>query len=143
MLIIENTIETKVSPDTIWRIWEDVENWPSWDHGILSSKIDGPFQKGTSGVIKPKGGPAVKTRLLEVRQKECFIDEARLPLAKILVSHFLGTKKGKTQVTHRIEMKGPLAWFFAFVIGRGMKKNLPSEMESMVKKAEEIEAQAL
>jgi hypothetical protein len=143
MLIVENTVETWVSPDTIWKRWEDVESWPSWDHGILSSKIYGPFQQGTRGLLKPKGGPAVKTQLLKVQPKECFIDRARLPLAKILVSHFLKNKNGKTLVTHRIEMKGPLSWFFAFVIGRGMKKNLPSEMDAMIKMAEKMEAQSL
>jgi hypothetical protein len=42
----------------------------------------------------------------------------------------------KTTVTHRIEMVGPLAFFFAFVIGRKMKKGLPLAMQSLIKKAE-------
>jgi hypothetical protein len=48
---------------------------------------------------------------------------------------------GKMSLTgiHGItEMKGLFALFFAYAIGRTMKKNLPLEMEAMVKKAESL-----
>lgn len=136
MLIIKHTLETKASAAAIWQIWQDVSNWNSWDHGLEFSQIDGPFEAGTTGTLKPKGGPLVRTKLTKVIPMSCFVDEAKLPLAKILVSHFLTEVEGKWFVTHQIEMKGPLAFFFAFVIGRQMKKNLPDEMRGMVKKAE-------
>ena len=57
MLIIKHTVETTASPQTIWDIWQDVKNWPTWDHGIEFSTLEGPFQNGTRGTLKPKGGP--------------------------------------------------------------------------------------
>lgn len=136
MLIIEHTVETTATPSMIWNIWKDVENWKTWDHGIEYSHLDGPFQKGVTGTLKPKGGPEVKTILTSVEHLKGFSDEAKLPLSKIIVSHEMSVSKGKTLVTHRIEMKGFLSFFFAFVIGREMKKNLPKEMMSMIKLAE-------
>ena len=67
-----------------------------------------------------------------------FVDEAKLPLTRIVVTHSLTESKGKTFVTHHIEMKGLLSPLFAFLIGRNMKKNLPQEMEAMVRKAESL-----
>ena len=58
----------------------------------------------------------------------------------LIVKHTVETN-GKTHVTHQIEMTGPLAFFFAFVIGRNMKKNLPQEMKAMIKKAESLKFQ--
>lgn len=136
MLIIEHTVETTASPAAVWNIWQDVENWNTWDAGIEYSRLDGPFQTGTTGILKPKEGPLVKTTLTAVEPLKGFSDEAKLPLAKIVVSHEMRPSKGKTLITHRIEMKGPLAFLFAYLIGRGMKKNLPKEMMSLVKKAE-------
>lgn len=136
MLLIEHKVETTASPAQIWKVWEDVENWNSWDHGLEFSTIDGPFQTGTKGKLKPKGGPLVQTLLTEVEPLKRFVDEARLPGTKIIVSHSMRRSNEKTYVTHKIEMKGPLGWLFAFLIGRKMKKNLPNEMLSMVKKAE-------
>lgn len=77
--------------------------------------------------------------MTSVEPNKKFVDEAKLTFARIIVSHFLTETNGKTCVTHKIEMMGPLAFFFALVIGRDMKKNLPLEMAAMVKKAESLQ----
>jgi len=141
VLIIKHTIETTASPEAIWEIWQDVTNWNTWDHGIEFSTIDGPFQAGTTGTLKPKGGPLAHTKLTAVEPKNLFINEAKLTLARIIVSHFLTESNGKIHVTHQIDMTGPLAFFFAFVIGKKMKKNLPQETAAMIKKAESLKLQ--
>lgn len=138
MLIVKHTVKTTASPEAIWKIWQDVANWNTWDHGIEFSAIEGPFKTGTTGTLKPKGGPLVRTKLTFVVPYKMFVDEAKLPFARIIVSHFLNESNGSIYVTHQIEMVGPLAFFFAFVIGRNMKKNLPQEMEAMIKKAENL-----
>jgi len=136
MLIVKHTVETTASPEAIWNIWQDVSNWNTWDHGIEFSTINGPFKAGTTGTIKPKGGPLVHTTLTLVEPMKMFVDEAKLPLTRIIVSHSLTESEGKTYVTHQIEMIGLLSFVFAFLIGRNMKKNLPQEMMAMVRKAE-------
>ena len=100
MLIIRHTVKTKASAEAIWKIWEDVSHWNSWDHGIEYSAIDGPFAEGTMGTLKPKGGPLVHTKLTSVEPLKQFVDESKLPLAKIIVSHFLNVTDGATEVTH-------------------------------------------
>lgn len=139
MLIKEHTIETGLEESSVWKVWEDVDNWKVWDAGIEYSSIEGPFQAGTEGVLKPKGGPVISTKLTVVKPMSMFIDEAFLKGAKIIVTHFLSKKENKLAITHRIEMKGPLAIFYAFVIGRDMRKNLPCEMMELVKRAEILE----
>ncbi len=136
MLIIEHTVETNAEPERIWAVWQDVENWNLWDSGLEFSLLNGPFQSGTTGKLKPRGGPVLRTRLTLVEPMSRFVDEARLPFARIVVSHSLRRFGDKTQVTHRIEMLGVLSWLFAILIGREMKKNLPHEMQEMVKRAE-------
>ena len=138
MLIVKNTISTTAPAWAIWQIWQDVNNWPTWDHGIESSSINGPFAVGTVGKLKPKGGPEVATKLTSVKSNESFVDEAKLFCARIIVSHFIVQYGDNILVTHQVEMKGPLAFFFAIVIGRNMKKNLPAEMLALIKKAEEL-----
>lgn len=142
MLIIKHTVETSASANAIWHIWQDVSNWNTWDHGIEFSTTNGPFQVGTTGTLKPKGGPLVHTKLTCVEPPNNgiakFIDEAKLPLTRIILTHFLKESEGKTFVTTHIEMKGLLSFVFAFLIGRDMKKNLPQEMNAMVRKAELI-----
>ncbi len=138
MLIIEHTVKTTASPSAIWQVWQDVPNWNTWDHGIEFSTINGPFETGTTGTLKPKGGPLVRTILTHVEPMKMFVDESTLPLTRIIVSHHITESEGKTLVTTHIKMKGLLSFLFAFLIGRNMKKNLPQEMMAMVKKAENL-----
>ena len=138
MLIIKHTVETKASPADVWHIWQDVPNWHTWDHGIEYSTLNGPFATGATGTLKPKGGPLVKTKLTKVEPMKMFIDESKLFLANLVFTHTLTVSGGKTQVTHQIEMHGPLSFLFAYLIGRKMKKNLPQEMQSLIKKAESL-----
>ncbi len=141
MLIIKHTVQTTASPEAVWCLWEDVNNWNTWDHGIEFSTLTGPFATGSTGTLKPKGGPLLHTTLTLVEPMKQFVDEAKLPLSRIVVRHSLAQVDGLTHVTHHIEMKGLLAFFFAYVIGRTMKKNLPLEMANMVKIAEDRASQ--
>lgn len=140
MLIIKHTVTTMASAANIWHLWQDVANWNTWDHGIEFSTIDGPFAEGTTGTLKPKGGPLVHTVLTRVIPMKEFVDESKLFLGRIIVSHFLTESGGQRHVTHQIEMTGPLAFLYAFAIGRTMKRNLPVEMQTMVGKAESMSA---
>lgn len=135
MLITEHTEETIATPTQIWRIWQDVENWNSWDHGLESSRLDGPFQTGTSGSLKPVEGPFLKTLLTHVEPLKGFVQEAKLSLAKVVMIHSISQVADKTQVTVQIEIRGPLSFLYACVIGRSIKKKLPIEMKEMLKKA--------
>jgi hypothetical protein len=136
MQTIKHTVVTTAPAKEIWNLWQDVPNWNSWDHEIEYSRLDGPFETGTTGILKPKGGPKVKMQLTRVEPMHLFQDVANLPLATILVTHTLREIEGKTEVTHQIKMEGPLAFFFAFVIGRKMKKGLPGAMQALIKQAE-------
>ncbi len=78
----------------------------------------------------------VHTKLTEVIPLKRFVDEAKLFCGRIVVSHFLTETADRITVTHRIEMRGFLAFFYAFVMGSGMKKNLPMEMRAMIQRAE-------
>jgi hypothetical protein len=138
MLIAKHTLETKASAESIWQIWEDVKNWNTWDRGIEYSAMNGPFEEGITGTLKPKGGPLIHTKLTCVEPYIKFVCESKLFFARIIVSHCLTKSESEILVTHQIEMTGPLAFLFVYLIGRSMKKNLPQEMESMIKKAESL-----
>jgi len=126
------------SGEEIWRLWEDVSNWHTWDHGLEYATCDGPFATGTTGHVKPKRGPLVKTRLTHVEPRRQFVDEGKLFLARLIFTHTLLESAEETAVTHRIEIRGPLAFFYNWVMGRAMRKTLPAEMEAMVAKAEQM-----
>lgn len=135
MLIIKHTVETTATPTQIWEVLQDVESWNSWDHGTEFSRLDGPFQTGTTGCLKPIGGPLLQTLLTQVEPLKMFVQEAKLFLARVVMTHSIAQVAGKTQVTFQTEIRGPLAFFFGCLIGGSIKKKVPIEMEEMLKKA--------
>ena len=138
MLIIKHTITTNASVEAIWNIWQDIKNWHTWDNVTEYYSLDGPFQEGTKGVYKPKGGPLIQVKLTQVEPLKIYAAECKLFLARIISSHCLSTSNGKTQVTQQIEIKGPLAFLFGYHLGNTLRKNLLVEMKSLIKKAESL-----
>lgn len=138
MVIIKHTIETKASREDIWNIWQDVKNYNTWDGVTEYCSIDGAFKEGTKGTWKPKEGPPLQMKFTRVEPLKVFVTEFKLFLARIISSHYLTESTGRTQITQQIEVKGSLAFLYAYHLGSAMKKNLPQEMEAIVKKAESL-----
>lgn len=136
MLITEHSVTTTATPERIWEFWSDVETWHTWDRGLDSADIDGPFAAGTKGWLKPQKGPKVKLVLNEVRSNEFFHDTTHMPLAQIDFFHSMERADDITTLTQRIEMTGPTTFLFSRIVGAGLKKDLPSVMQELVRTAE-------
>ena len=65
---------SNVSPEAIWRIWVDINNWVNWHGDLDYCKLEGEFQVGNHFMLKPKGVPAVKIMLTEINKMQSFTD---------------------------------------------------------------------
>ena len=136
MLIIQHSIRTKATPESIWALWSDIKTWNTWDHGIEGGEIQGDFVEGAKGWLKTKGGPKVKFQILRAEKNKVFHDRSALPLTSLDFIHTLERNGDYTIVTQRVEMTGLLTFIFAKVIGSGIKKDMPSVMAKLVEMAE-------
>ena len=135
----EATVTAKASPEAVWGLWADVENWKAWDPAVEQSSIDGPFSEGTRGMLKPEGGPKSPFVLTGVRPGEGFSDRTRLPLASVDFFHEVERVGEGTRIAHRIEIRGPLSFVFARLMGRRFEKGLPEAVQNLARLAEESE----
>jgi hypothetical protein len=95
--------KSKVKPETIWRIWEDVNNWPLWDTGLHSTQLLTEFKKGETFLLTPQGSPfPIKLELKEVIKNEKFIEFACLPYGTIEVCNEMVSVNDMTTITHLI-----------------------------------------
>ena len=135
MLIVKHTVETTATPTQIWNVWQDVENWKKWDEEIELSRIDGPFQAGTTGCTKFVGTPLFKTLLTQVEPLKLVVQEAYLSFAKVISYQSMSHVAGKTHVTFQVEIRGPLSLFYTCILSRFVRKKIPMEMEGMIQRA--------
>lgn len=83
-----HTVKTQnLSKGLLWKVWQDVNNWHTWDTDIEYARLEQPFAVGNTFLLKPKGGPKVKIKLLKVESHRSFTDLTSFPLAKMYGIH--------------------------------------------------------
>ncbi|HLO68099.1 MAG TPA: SRPBCC family protein [Holophaga sp.] len=129
----EHTLDTSAEPHEVWLRLSDVSTWPEWDSGVLWAELRGPFATGTQGRLKLKGEGTRSFRLVRVDAEDTFTATVRLPLAEIRHIHAQTACPVGTRVTHRIEIRGPLAWFFGFTRGRRLREGLAPGLRNLAR----------
>lgn len=129
----EYGIETLAAAETVWRIFRDVPGWKNWNAGIERIDIDGPFETGTWFTMKPPGEDPLRSRLVEVRENECFVDETRVGELAITVAHRIQSLgAGRTRIVYAAEAVGPEA----SEIGPAVASDFPQVLAALAKLAE-------
>jgi Polyketide cyclase / dehydrase and lipid transport len=142
MLIAEASAVAAATAEDVWARWADVATWQEWDDGIEWCRLDGAFQAGSKGQLRPKGGPTVRFVLMEAAQGVGFRDRSFLPLARLDFTHRVEPVDGGVRITHRVEIGGPLGWLFGRVMGAGFREGLPQTVRSLAAAAERREVAA-
>ena len=124
-----------VSPETIWKIWVDINNWPSWHGDLDYCKLEGDFKVGNHFMLKPKGAPAVKIVLTEINQGQNFTDCTKFFGAKMYDTHSMETKDGGVLLSNKLVVTGLLRWFWIKLVAQNVADTVPDEMDSLVQLA--------
>ena len=137
MLIAEHSLVTCATPDAIWALWSDVEHWRLWDHEIKYAFLNGDFVVGSQGEMKLVSGPKIKFIIDRLNDMQSFTAESKLPMAKVVFTFELYMQDHELIVSHRAESYGPMARFYAKLLGKQMIHTLPRSLVNMVMLAED------
>ncbi len=72
--VIEVTRKTTATREQVWELWADVPNRTRWDADLEYTRLDGPFQTGSTGEVKLKGQPAGKFLITYCEPLEGYTD---------------------------------------------------------------------
>src|SRR4051794_31055875 len=97
--------------------WIDHASWPEWDPDTEWCRIDGPAVVGTTGTMKPKGGPRVKFTITAAERPGVYTDVSRLVGARLTFTHTAVEAGEGTELVARASVQGPLAWLWARILG--------------------------
>lgn len=136
MWTIKVSRKTTAKKEIIWKIWEDVPNWNIWDSEVETAELFGQFQKGTKGILKPKGAPKTKFIIIEFTKLKSFTNQSFLPFCKIDFIHLITEQKEGLDITHKVVMTGFMTLLFSKVIGNKIKGGLPIAVERLIELAE-------
>ena len=132
----EHSIETNATPEAIWRLWSDVENWGAWNGEIEKIEINGPFAEGTRILMTPPGDDPITLVIAEAVENERFVDEARFGGLLLRTTHRIDPAgEGRIRVVYRMEITGDGADEAGPQIGPGITADWPETMAALVKMA--------
>jgi hypothetical protein len=134
-----HSITTKdVTKEQMWKLFSDVNNWHTWDKGIEFAKLEGKFEKGNHFILRPKGGPNVKVKLLETIENKRFLDVTYFPLAKMFDDHLFEDTTDGLKITNIITVKGLLGFLWVKIVARKIVDALPIDIPEQIKAASKL-----
>jgi carbon monoxide dehydrogenase subunit G len=125
----EHTLHINARPEAIWAKFRDVATWKTWNAGIESIELEGPFASGTWFTMKPPGQDAFRSRLVDVRENVGFTDETRIEDLVITVAHRLEPVDGGTRVVYAVQASGP----GAAEIGPAIASDFPDVLAALAR----------
>jgi uncharacterized protein YndB with AHSA1/START domain len=137
---IEHRITIHTPPATIFRIYQAVDQWHTWDPDTKAAHLDGPFAVGTRGRIVPSNGKGVPMEVVAIVPDQSFTVRGWIPGFEMRFEHELLPQGASTQVTHRVSFTGWLAWLLGPMVGRDVDKGLPHTLASLKRLAESRQA---
>lgn len=137
---IEHRTTVSASPETVFRIYQDVHNWHTWDPDTKQASLEGPFAVGSTGRLTPTKGNAVPILLTQVVPGRCFTVESKIPLFRMLFEHELIQQPEATEVVHRVTFSGLLSIVLGPMLSNQLNAGLPVTLARLKALAEERSA---
>lgn len=140
---IEHKTTVLATPEVLFRIYEDVANWHTWDPDTKHAFLNGPLQPGSHGKLVPAKGNTVPMRVTDVVKDESFTVESKIPLFRMVFEHQLTQRPDGTEVVHRIILSGPLLFILGPMLARRINAGLPVTLKNLKALAEARSAASL
>lgn len=121
--------------EDIWRIWTDINNWPTWHGDLDYCKLEGDFKVGNHFILKPKGVQPVKIVLTEINEGYSFTDCTSFFGAKMYDTHAMEETVDGLKLTNKLVVTGPLKWLWIKLVAQNVADTIAEETESLIKLA--------
>jgi hypothetical protein len=135
--VAEAHASSSAPPSAFFARWADMATWPEWNTDTEWVRLDGPFSAGSTGVLKPKGGPKVKFVIATLVADREFTDVSLLAGARLTFRHLIEPlPEGGSRVHVTVTLAGPLGWFWNLVLGKGLRASLRPDLGRLAIAAE-------
>lgn len=125
---------THASPENIWALWADINNWKKWDSGIENSELLTQFSAGNAFSLTPQGGEPIQVTLKTVTPGIEFSDEAVLPFGVLRNIHRIEQLGQQITITHEVhaDIAQDASGFFSKKIWPHMQGGLPESVNNLI-----------
>ncbi|OGH00033.1 MAG: hypothetical protein A2600_13870 [Candidatus Lambdaproteobacteria bacterium RIFOXYD1_FULL_56_27] len=133
----------ELTRDQVWQVWIDINHWPEWQSDLESTRLEGEFLAGTFFHFRPKGGPNLRLKLVQVEPTQSFTDLTRFPLAKMYGQHELIDKGEELEIKITLRLVGPLGFLWRKLVVEGIARGLPEQTERLIEQTRSTQSLAV
>ena len=133
-----SVVTREVTKEQMWKLFSDVNNWPSWDNGVEFAKLEGKFVKGNSFLFQPKGGPKLKIGIVEATENKSFTDFTKFPFAKMYGQHTFEETTDGLRLTTTMKVEGALGFLWRKLVAQKIVDGLPNDMQAQITAAAKL-----
>ena len=127
MFEAEHTAGSSAPASAVWARWADPERWPDWDPRVQSAQAAGPLAEGIEVRVKLRKGGTTRQRVAALEPGRRLVTEYALPGARVGHDRTVEARGPGSEVTHRLYVDGPLAGFWALMLGRRRMREAVTE----------------
>ena len=137
MTFREAWLETSATPERVWRVWSDVNSWPEWNPDMKESRLDGPLQIGTRGMINTRSGGKHDVIVTQFEDGKSFeLESTALPMTRMAIRATVTAAAAGTRVTQGFEPRGLLAPIVGPMMGGTILKTFSDVLAGLAQRAE-------
>jgi uncharacterized protein YndB with AHSA1/START domain len=134
---VEHSIETRATPETVWRLWADVPRWPEWNADLAQAELVGEFRPGSTIRMTSHEGDMVELQIAEADEPELFVDQADLGSITVRTTHRADRLDGdRVRIAYRMEITGPDADAVGPELGPQISGDFPEVLQALAERAE-------
>ena len=129
---IHSQVVQDVTKESIWKIWTDVNQWPSWHDDLDYCRMSGDFKVGNHFKLKPKGAFPVKIIITNIEEGRTFTDCTCFLGAKMYNTHTLKETEDGMRLTNTLVVTGLLKWLWIKLVASNIADTVPNEMNALI-----------
>jgi hypothetical protein len=134
----EHSVETTAAPETIWKLWTDVGDWPRWNADLDRAELTGPFAEGSAITMFPREDDPIELTIAEAEEPERFVDQADLGPVVVRTAHRVERlASDRSRIVYRMEITGPEADTLGPQIGPEITADFPDVLATLAAVAED------
>lgn len=133
---VEHSILVQATAERVFRIYENVAEWHTWDPDTKTASLEGPFAVGSRGSLTPARGNTVPMLVTRVEPNACFTVESSIPLFRMVFEHELSPQGPAVKVTHRVSFSGLLSAVLGRMLVKRLDQGLPVTLARLKRLAE-------
>jgi uncharacterized protein YndB with AHSA1/START domain len=111
--------EASATPvSAVWARWINPDRWATWDARVQHADAEGDLAEGSVVRVKLRKGGTTAHEVTALEPGRRLVTEYRLPGARVGHERIVEQRGPGSEVTHRLYVDGPLAGFWALMLGR-------------------------